>query len=145
MIPFPRRQIAALKMGTTVATNALLERKGDRTLFVITDGFQDALRIGYQNRPDIFARHIELPEMLYERVIGVPERIDAHGKILQSLKTESKQALVEQLQDAYDEGIRACAIVLMHGYRYPIHERRWLSWLIRLALPKSRSLTKSVP
>jgi 5-oxoprolinase (ATP-hydrolysing) len=122
--PIPAAEIAALKMGTTVATNALLERKGDRTLLVITDGFQDALRIGYQNRPDIFARHIELPEMLYERVIGVPERIDAHGKILQSLKTESKQALVEQLQDAYDEGIRACAIVLMHGYRYPIHERQ---------------------
>ncbi|RZM82530.1 hydantoinase B/oxoprolinase family protein [Leptolyngbya iicbica] len=122
--PIPAEEIAALKMGTTVATNALLERKGDRTLLVITDGFQDALRIGYQNRPDIFARHIELPEMLYERVIGVPERIDAHGEILQPLTPDSEPALVQQLQEAYDNGIRACAIVLMHGYRYPTHEQR---------------------
>ena len=120
----PAEAIAALKMGTTVATNALLERKGDRTLLVITDGFQDALRIGYQNRPDIFARHIELPEMLYERVIGVPERIDAHGEILQPLTPASEPALVQQLQQAYDDGIRACAIVLMHGYRYPTHEQQ---------------------
>ena len=122
--PIPAAAIAALKMGTTVATNALLERQGDRTLLVITDGFQDALRIGYQNRPDIFARHIQLPEMLYERVIGVPERIDAHGEILQSLTPAAEQVLVEQLQSAYDDGIRACAIVLMHGYRYPTHEQR---------------------
>ena len=122
--PIPAEEIAALKMGTTVATNALLERKGDRTLLVITDGFQDALRIGYQNRPDIFARHIQLPEMLYERVIGVPERIDAHGEVLQPLTAASEQALVQQLQKAYDDGIRACAILLMHGYRYPAHEQR---------------------
>jgi 5-oxoprolinase (ATP-hydrolysing) len=76
-------------MGTTVATNALLERKGDRTLLVITDGFQDALRIGYQNRPDIFARHIQLPEMLYEQVIGVPERIDGQGEGPASAHTSS--------------------------------------------------------
>ncbi|WP_204141610.1 hydantoinase B/oxoprolinase family protein [Halomicronema sp. CCY15110] len=122
--PIPAEDIAALKMGTTVATNALLERKGDRTLLVITDGFQDALRIGYQNRPDIFARHIELPEMLYERVIGVPERIDAHGEILQPLTPQAEPVLTQQLQQAYDDGIRACAIVLMHGYRYPTHEQR---------------------
>ncbi|MEM0980195.1 MAG: hydantoinase/oxoprolinase family protein, partial [Cyanobacteria bacterium P01_H01_bin.58] len=122
--PIPAEQIAALKMGTTVATNALLERKGDRTLLVITDGFQDALRIGYQNRPDIFARHIVLPEMLYERVIGVPERIDAHGKVLKPLTTEHEHTLIQQLRVAYDNGIRACAIVLMHGYRYPTHEKR---------------------
>ncbi|MGD1943088.1 MAG: hydantoinase/oxoprolinase family protein, partial [Leptolyngbyaceae cyanobacterium] len=122
--PIPAEQIDAIKMGTTVATNALLERRGDRTLLVITDGFQDALRIGYQNRPDIFARHIQLPEMLYEQVIGVPERIDAHGEILQPLTLEAEPALSDQLQKAYDDGIRACAIVLMHGYRYPVHEQR---------------------
>lgn len=120
----PATEIAALKMGTTVATNALLERQGDRTLLAITEGFQDALRIGYQNRPDIFARHIELPEMLYERVVGVPERIDAEGTILQPLTPEHEQPVVAGLQAAYDEGIRACAIVLMHGYRYPQHEKR---------------------
>ncbi|MGF1524192.1 MAG: hydantoinase/oxoprolinase N-terminal domain-containing protein [Leptolyngbyaceae cyanobacterium] len=122
--PIPAADIEALKMGTTVATNALLERKGDRTLLLITDGFQDALRIGYQNRPDIFARQIHLPEMLYEQVMGVPERIDAHGTVLQPLTPENEQALTEQLQSAYDDGIRACAIVLMHGYRYPAHEQR---------------------
>ncbi|MGF1457756.1 MAG: hydantoinase B/oxoprolinase family protein [Leptolyngbyaceae cyanobacterium] len=122
--PFPAGEIAALKMGTTVATNALLERQGDRTLLIITDGFQDALRIGYQNRPDIFARHIQLPEMLYERVVGVSERIGAHGEVLLPLTTEAEQTLVKQLRNAHDGGIRACAIVLMHGYRYPIHEQR---------------------
>ena len=122
--PIPAAQIGAIKMGTTVATNALLERQGDRTLLVITDGFQDALRIGYQNRPDIFARHIQLPEMLYEQVIGVPERIDAQGKILQPLTPAAESVLSDQLQKAYDDGIRACAIVLMHGYRYPVHEKR---------------------
>ncbi|NEQ43981.1 MAG: 5-oxoprolinase [Leptolyngbya sp. SIOISBB] len=122
--PIPAAEIAALKMGTTVATNALLERQGDRTLLVITDGFQDALRIGYQNRPDIFARHIQLPEMLYEQVIGVSERIDAHGEILQSLTPDAERGLSDQLQKVYDDGIRACAIVLMHGYRYPLHEQR---------------------
>ena len=75
----PPDTVALVKMGTTVATNALLERKGDRTVFVTTQGFGDSLRIGYQNRPDLFARHIVLPEMLYERVIEVRERIDAHG------------------------------------------------------------------
>ncbi|NER81389.1 MAG: 5-oxoprolinase, partial [Leptolyngbya sp. SIO1D8] len=122
--PIPSRDIAALKMGTTVATNALLERQGGRTLLMMTDGFQDALRIGYQNRPDIFARQIQLPEMLYERVIGVFERIDAHGTIRQPLTPEHEHELLTQLQAAYDEGIRACAIVLMHGYRYPSHEQR---------------------
>lgn len=120
----PAEKIAALKMGTTVATNALLERKGDRTLLLITEGFQDALRIGYQNRPDIFARHIQLPKMLYERVIGIPERIDAQGTVLQALTPEDEQQLLQQLQTAHDDGIRACAIALMHGYRYPTHEQR---------------------
>ncbi|WP_028954190.1 hydantoinase B/oxoprolinase family protein [Synechocystis sp. PCC 7509] len=119
-VPIPGEQIAVVKMGTTVATNALLERKGDRTLLIITKGFGDALKIGYQNRPDIFARHIVLPEMLYEQVIEVEERYSAQGEELITLNT---QALIPQLQAAYDSGIRACAIVLMHGYRYPKNEQ----------------------
>ncbi|WP_448574307.1 hydantoinase B/oxoprolinase family protein [Trichothermofontia sp.] len=119
--PLPAHQIGVVKMGTTVATNALLERKGDRTLLLITQGFRDALRIGYQNRPDIFAREIILPEMLYEQVIEVPERVSAQGEVLVPLQRET---LLPALQAAYDRGIRACAIVLMHGYRYPDHERQ---------------------
>ncbi|KJH70535.1 hydantoinase B/oxoprolinase family protein [Aliterella atlantica] len=118
--PIPTEQISVVKMGTTVATNALLERKGDRTLLIITKGFGDALQIGYQNRPNIFARQIVLPQMLYERVIEVEERYSAQGQVLVELNT---QELIPQLQAAYDDGIRACAIVLMHGYRYPAHEQ----------------------
>ncbi|MBW4462207.1 MAG: hydantoinase B/oxoprolinase family protein [Nodosilinea sp. WJT8-NPBG4] len=120
----PAELIEAVKMGTTVATNALLERKGDRTLLVITQGFKDALRIGYQNRPNIFARHIELPEMLYEQVIEVNERLTAQGEVLVSLTAEEEARLTQEFQRAYDGRIRACAIVLMHGYRYPAHELR---------------------
>jgi len=119
--PLPTHQIAAVKMGTTVATNALLERKGDRVLLLITQGFGDALRIGYQNRPNIFARQIILPQMLYERVIEVPERYSAQGEELIPLHLDT---LRPPLQAAYDDGIRACAIVLMHGYRYPTHEQQ---------------------
>ncbi|MBD2448174.1 hydantoinase B/oxoprolinase family protein [Nostoc sp. FACHB-152] len=119
--PIPADRIAAVKMGTTVATNALLERKGDRTVLVITQGFRDALRIGYQNRPDIFARQIILPEMLYERVIEVKERYSAQGQELVPLNLE---AVRPQLQAAYDDGIRCCAIVFMHGYRYTTHEKQ---------------------
>lgn len=122
--PIPADAIAAIKMGTTVATNALLERRGDRTVLVITDGFQDALRIGYQNRPDIFARHIQLPDMLYERVIGVAERIDAAGTVVHPWTSDTERQLLADLQHAYHAGIRACAIVLMHGYRYPQHEQQ---------------------
>ena len=121
--PIPAEAIAAIKMGTTVATNALLERKGDRTLFITTAGFKDALRIGYQNRPDIFARHIQLPEMLYERVAEVHARMDAQGEILQPLTEAECDRLRGDLQWAYDDGIRACAIALLHGYRYPQHEQ----------------------
>jgi 5-oxoprolinase (ATP-hydrolysing) len=120
--PIPSDQIAAIKMGTTVATNALLERKGDRTLLLITQGFRDALRIGYQNRPDIFARAITLPEMLYERVIEIPERMTAQGEVLLGL--EKNDVLMAELNAAYDDGVRACAIVLLHGYRYPEHEQK---------------------
>ena len=119
--PIPVAEIAAIKMGTTVATNALLERKGDRTVLLITKGFRDALRIGYQNRPDIFARHIILPEMLYERVIEVKERCGAHGDILIPL---DEKVVLYELQKLYDMGIRSCAIALMHSYRYPEHELR---------------------
>lgn len=118
--PIPAEQITVVKMGTTVATNALLERKGDRTVLVITKGFGDALRIGYQNRPDIFARQIVLPEMLYERVIEVAERYTAQGEELIKLDLDT---LRSELHAAYEDGIRACAIVLMHGYRFPAHEQ----------------------
>ncbi|CDN10115.1 5-oxoprolinase [Richelia intracellularis] len=117
----PSQEIAAVKMGTTVATNALLERKGDRTVLVITKGFRDALRIAYQNRPDIFARQIILPEMLYEEVIEVEERYSAKGEELIPLNIE---AIYPQLQAVYERGIRSCAIVLMHGYRYYLHEQK---------------------
>jgi 5-oxoprolinase (ATP-hydrolysing) len=125
--PIPIDRIEAIKMGTTVATNALLERKGDRTVLVITQGFRDALRIGYQNRPDIFARRIVLPEMLYERVIEVEERCDARGNELIPLNIAKVR---QDLQAACDLGIRSCAIVLMHGYRYPEREKQ----IARIAL-----------
>src|SRR5699024_9442380 len=107
--------------GTTVATNALLERKGERTALVITRGFGDALRIGYQARPDIFARNIVLPEQIYEQVIEVDERLDADGEVVRLLAADNARS---QLQAAFDNGIRACAIVLVHGYRYPDHEQQ---------------------
>ena len=117
----PAEQIEVVKMGTTVATNALLERKGDRTLLLITKGFRDALRIAYQNRPHLFARQIVLSELLYERVAEVTERHSAHGQILIPLDLDS--ALVP-LEAAYRDGIRSVAIVFLHGYRYPAHERQ---------------------
>jgi 5-oxoprolinase (ATP-hydrolysing) len=117
--PIPRNTIEVIKMGTTVATNALLERKGDRVLLLITKGFKDALRIGYQNRPNIFARHIILPEMLYEQVIEVEERYSAQGEILTPLKFD----FIPALQQAYQAGIKSCAIIFMHGYKYPQHEK----------------------
>ena len=117
----PSGVIRHIKMGTTVATNALLERKGERTALVITRGFADALRIGYQNRPRLFERNIQLPDLLHERVIEAHERIDAHGAVIAKL---DEQALRRQLQEVYDAGLRSLAIVFMHGYRYPDHERR---------------------
>ncbi|MPZ08904.1 MAG: 5-oxoprolinase [Kiloniellaceae bacterium] len=113
--------VEAVKMGTTVATNALLERKGDRTLFVTTEGFGDVLRIGYQNRPRLFDRHIVLPEMLYERAVEVAERVSAEGELITPLDAEAARAA---LKSAYDDGIRAVAIAFMHGYRFPDHERQ---------------------
>ena len=119
--PLPSHKIQAVKMGTTVATNALLEHKGERVVLLITKGFRDALRIGYQNRPDIFAREIILPEMIYEQVIEIEERINANGENVTPLNVEQVK---QDLKTAYDQGIRSCAIVLMHGYRYSHHEKQ---------------------
>jgi 5-oxoprolinase (ATP-hydrolysing) len=118
--PITPEQVDCVKMGTTVATNALLERKGDRTLLVTTLGFRDALRIAYQARPKLFERHIVLPELLYERVIEAEERVGAHGDVLQPL---DEAHLRERLWAAHDAGLRACAIVFMHGYRFTAHEQ----------------------
>jgi 5-oxoprolinase (ATP-hydrolysing) len=118
--PIPTDAIDVVRMGTTVATNALLERTGDPTVLVTTKGFADALRIGYQNRPKLFERHIRLPEMLYQRVIEVDERLNAAGKILTAPDPDTVRV---DLQAAFDDGIRSAAIVFMHGYRYPGHEK----------------------
>ncbi|MAX62968.1 MAG: 5-oxoprolinase [Rhodospirillaceae bacterium] len=117
--PIPSDKIDAVKMGTTVATNALLERKGDRTLLVVTKGFRDQLRIAYQARPRLFDRNIILPELLYDRVEEVVERIDAKDAVLTPLDLDD---LRPKLQAAFDDGIRSVAIVLMHAYRVPDHE-----------------------
>src|SRR6266571_660983 len=119
--PIAGDTIEVVKMGTTVATNALLERKGERTLLVITRGFRDALRIAYQNRPRLFDRHIVLPELLYTKVVEVEERVGARGEVLVVLDAENAR---RDLEAAYAEGYRSIAIVLMHGYRHPEHERR---------------------
>jgi 5-oxoprolinase (ATP-hydrolysing) len=119
--PIPVEKIEAVKMGTTVATNALLERKGEGTVLFITQGFRDQLRIAYQNRPRIFDRHIKLPELLYKKVVEVPERMGAHGDLV--LELDEGEAW-RQLKAAHDEGYRSAAIVFMHGYRYPKHEAR---------------------
>jgi 5-oxoprolinase (ATP-hydrolysing) len=116
----PADTVGAVKVGTTVATNALLERKGEPVLLVTTRGFGDGLRIGYQNRPDIFARHIVLSDRLYSSIIEASERIDADGKTLTPLDGTS---LREQLQKARQAGMRAVAIVFMHGWKFPQHER----------------------
>jgi 5-oxoprolinase (ATP-hydrolysing) len=118
--PVTPQQVDCVKMGTTVATNALLERKGERTLLVTTRGFRDALRIAYQARPRLFDRHIVLPELLYERVVEADERIGADGTVLQPLDAA---ALPRDLQAAFDAGLRACAVVFMHGWRHAAHEQ----------------------
>ena len=119
--PIPLDQIETVKMGTTVATNALLERQGEPTLLVTTKGFADILRIGYQTRPDLFALDIELPEMLYNDVLEVDERMSATGETLIELDEETARA---SLQQAHSQGINSVAIVLVHGYRYTNHEAR---------------------
>ncbi len=119
--PIPPGRIGAVKMGTTVATNALLERKGERTLLITTKGFRDALRIGYQARPKIFAKEIIKPDMLFERVIEVDERVRADGIVE---RAPDLAALEPELRRAFADGIHAVAIVFMHAYRYPEHEKQ---------------------
>jgi 5-oxoprolinase (ATP-hydrolysing) len=123
-LPLPVDAIGGIKMGTTVATNALLERQGAATVLVINQGFGDALRIGYQHRPQIFARQIILPEMLYAQVIEVAARVDAAGQVWQAIAPQEVARLQAQLQTAKTAGIEACAIVLMHGDRFPAQEQQ---------------------
>jgi 5-oxoprolinase (ATP-hydrolysing) len=118
--PLPVEKIDSVKMGTTVATKALLERKGERTVLFITRGFRDALRIAYQNRPRIFDRHIVLPEMLYSKVVEVDERIGARGEVVLPLNVSQTEV---DLRKAHAEGYRSVAIVFMHGYRFTDHEK----------------------
>ena len=114
-------RIEAVKMGTTVATNALLERQGAPTTLVVTKGFADALAIGYQNRPDIFALNIVKPAPLYDRVIEAAERVNADGEVIKALQEDSISAA---LQRCRNDGITSVAVCLVHGYRYPQHENR---------------------
>jgi 5-oxoprolinase (ATP-hydrolysing) len=116
----PTEEVAAVKMGTTVATNALLERKGERTALVASRGFADALRIAYQNRPHIFARRIQLPELLYETVVEVDERVTAEGEVLRPVDLSGAR---RELQAVFDRGIRSIAIAFLHGYRHTAHEK----------------------
>ncbi|MES2936665.1 MAG: hydantoinase B/oxoprolinase family protein [Pseudomonadota bacterium] len=118
--PVTPEQVECVKMGTTVATNALLERKGEPTLLVTTRGFRDALRIAYQNRPRLFDRHIVLPQLLYSEVIEAEERVGAQGEVLQALDAAQLRA---ELQAAYARGLRSVAVVFMHGWRYTAHEQ----------------------
>ena len=115
----PASAIALIKLGTTVATNALLERKGERTVLITTRGFADGLRIGYQNRPDIFARRIVLPEQFYETVVEADERVRADGFVEIAL---DERRLAGQLRQCREQGYKSCAIVFMHGYRDARHE-----------------------
>ena len=117
----PIDNIESIKMGTTVATNALLERKGENTLLAITSGFADILRIGYQQRPKLFSLDINLPDMLYSKIIEIEERVDVNGKILTKLDTLKSEKL---LKSAFNEGYKSIAIVLLHGYRYQDHENK---------------------
>lgn len=117
----PTENIAHVKMGTTVGTNALLEHKGAPTVLITTKGFKDQLRIGYQSRPHIFARHIVLPDMLYTETVETEERISAHGEVITPLNEDQ---LRQDLQAAFDKDYRSCAIVFMHGYRYTEHEKK---------------------
>ena len=119
--PLPTGEIDAVKMGTTVATNALLERRGEPCVLVTTRGFADALRIGYQNRPRLFDRRIVLPDMLFARVVEVDERVAADGRVLRPLDEAGARAALEEAREG---GLRACAILFMHGWRYEAHERR---------------------
>ncbi|KZK77030.1 Acetophenone carboxylase gamma subunit [Pseudovibrio sp. Ad46] len=129
----PSDQIRAVKMGTTVATNALLERKGDRTLLLITKGFRDALEIGYQARPDIFAKEIIKPELLYDQVLEADERVRADGTVEAAPDLDQIKA---QLEAAYADGTRSIAIVLMHAYAFPEHEKQLANIAKQVGFPQ---------
>ena len=139
--PIPPGRIAAVKMGTTVATNALLERKGERTLLVVNRGFADALRIGNQTRPRLFDLAITLPTMLYESVLEITGRVGVDGEEVERLETAARH----ELAAARAQGIAACAIVLMHAWKYPEHEQRLAAiWRARSGSPRCRPATPSV-
>src|SRR5919197_2901514 len=131
--PIPPGRIGAVKMGTTVATNALLERKGERTLLLTTKGFRDGLKIGYQARPKIFAKHIIKPDMLFERVVEVDERVRADGTVE---RTPNLAAVRADLASALADGIKAVAIVFMHAYRYPAHEQQVAALAREMGFPQ---------
>ena len=117
----PMHQIDSIKMGTTVATNALLERKGERTLLAITKGFADILRIGYQQRPKLFSLDIQLPDMIYSDIVEIDERVDIKGDVLKKLDLSNTKKI---LTEAFNEGFKSIAIVLLHGYRHQKHENQ---------------------
>ena len=131
--PITPERVECVKMGTTVATNALLERKGEPTLLVTTRGFRDALRIAYQERPRIFDRHIVLPELLYSRVIEAHERVAANGEVIEAL---DERPLRREMQAAFEAGLRSVAIVFMHGYRYIAHEAAALRMAKEIGFPQ---------
>ena len=131
--PVSPQQVSVVKMGTTVATNALLERKGEPLLLAVTRGFRDALRIAYQNRPKLFEREIVLPELLYRDVVEIDERVGADGTVVAAF---DEAAARRALRDAFDRGLRAIAIVLMHAYRYPDHERRLAAIAREIGFPQ---------
>ena len=131
--PIPAGRIGAVKMGTTVATNALLERKGERVLLITTRGFADALRIGYQARRDIFAKNIVKPEMLFERVVEVDERVLADGTVERPVDLVAVELAARQ---ALADGIRAVAILFLHAWRWPEHEKRAAALVRSLEMSK---------
>ncbi len=131
--PIPPGRIGAVKMGTTVATNALLERKGERVLLITTRGFADALRIGYQARPDIFAKRIIKPEMLFERVVEVDERVRADGTVERPVDLVAVELATRQ---ALADGITAVAILFLHAWRWPEHEKRAAALVRSLGVPQ---------
>jgi len=119
--PIPAGLVEVVKMGTTVATNALLERRGEPVLLLVNQGFADALRIGTQARPRLFDLDIQLPDLIYEQVAEIPGRIGADGQEVAPLdETAARRILLE----AHGAGIRACAIALMHAWKFPTHEKR---------------------
>ncbi len=131
--PIPKGAIKAVKMGTTVATNALLERKGERTVLFITKGLRDILRIGYQNRPRLFDLHIELPELLYEDVVEVEERVGADGQVILALDEPRTRAALSR---AFADGFRSIAIALMHSYKFSDHEAQIGEWAREAGFPQ---------